>query len=146
MSVRNPRKTIQIRRRLRRASTEVEALFWESVRGKKVLGLKFRRQYGIENYILDFYIPSLRIAIEIDGGVHQIESVREKDLNKDTFLKENGIEVIRFTNDELLNDLNTSMQKLENVLFEIRPHLSFPSQGEALLLIDRNYLESGDRE
>lgn len=146
MSVRNPRKTVQIRRRLRRASTEAEALFWKSVRGKKILGLKFRRQYGIENYILDFYIPSLRIAVEIDGGVHQIESVKEKDLNKDTFLKENGIEVIRFTNDEVLDDLSTSMQKLENILFEIRPHLSSPSQGEELLLIDPNYLESGARE
>lgn len=111
MSLKNPQNTKYLRRQLRQNMTKAEAILWEKVRATK-LGVKVKRQYGIGPYVLDFYIPKIRIAIEVDGGIHQKPEIKVKDINKDSFLNENGIIVLRFTNDEILNEL-------DEVLFEI---------------------------
>ncbi len=116
MSIKNPRNTLEQRRQLRRDQTEAEHTFWEAVRNKQILGLRFRRQYGVGIYILDFYIPNKRLAIEIDGKIHLKSEVRIKDKNRDAFLNENGIKVIRFTNEEIENNLESSILKLKDIL------------------------------
>ncbi|WP_421773115.1 endonuclease domain-containing protein [Gracilimonas sp.] len=112
MSLKNPRNTKDLRRTLRKNMTEAESMLWEKVRANK-LGIKVKRQYGIGPYVLDFYIPKIRLAIEVDGGIHQQPEVKEKDINRDAFLNRNGIEVIRFTNNQILNEI-------EKVLLEIK--------------------------
>jgi very-short-patch-repair endonuclease len=112
MSIKNPRNTVDQRRELRRNQTEAEELLWKYLRAKKI-GVKFRRQYGIGPYILDFYAPSLKLAIEADGKIHLKKEVQTKDKNRDAFLKRAGISVLRFENEEIEHDL-------ENVLSEIK--------------------------
>ena len=79
--------------------TSAEELLWDRVRGKKLQGLRFKRQYGLGPYILDFYVPQVKLCIEVDGGIHNLKEVKEKDKNRDAFMKENGIKVVRFRND-----------------------------------------------
>jgi very-short-patch-repair endonuclease len=74
-----------------------------------------KRQYGIGPYILDFYIPKIRLAIEVDGGIHQNPDVKEKDINRDAFLKRNGIDVLRFTNDEVLNEMDKVLSEVKKI-------------------------------
>ncbi|MBO6535246.1 MAG: endonuclease domain-containing protein [Balneolaceae bacterium] len=119
MGLKNPQNTKHLRRELRQKMTEAETVLWDHVRAKK-LGVNVKRQYGIGPYILDFYIPKIRLAIEVDGGIHLKPEVKEKDINKDAFLNENGIRVIRFTNDDVLN-------KTASVLFEINTRVEAES-------------------
>lgn len=119
MGLKNPRNTKDLRRELRQKMTEAESVLWENVRAKK-LGVNIKRQYGIGPYILDFYIPKISLAIEVDGGIHLKPEVKEKDINKDAFLNENGISVIRFRNEDVLNNL-------EKVLFNINSRIEVES-------------------
>ena len=107
MSLKNPRNTLDQRRSLRRSMTSAEKLFWVKVRNKRLLGMRFKRQYGIGPYILDFFIPQLNICIEIDGSIHDLVEVKRKDVNKDAFLKQNGIHVLRFKNHQIENDMDS---------------------------------------
>ena len=95
----NPRNTKTLRQQYRREMTSAEELLWDRVRGKKLQGLRFKRQYGLGPYILDFYVPQVKLCIEVDGGIHNLKEVKEKDKNRDAFMKENGIKVVRFRND-----------------------------------------------
>lgn len=117
MSIKNPKKTLEQRRRLRRKMTEAEELFWSRVRNKQLDGLRVKRQYGLGPYILDFYIPKYKLAIELDGGVHSIELVIRKDQNKNAFLNENGISVLRLENEIVLKNIEAALKK---VILQIR--------------------------
>lgn len=117
MSIKNPKKTLEQRRRLRRKMTEAEELFWSRVRNKQLDGLRVKRQYGLGPYILDFYIPKYKLAIELDGGVHSIGLVIRKDQNKDAFLNENGISVLRLENEIVLKNIEAALKK---VILQIR--------------------------
>ncbi len=70
MNLRNDPALKQRRRELRRNQTDAEKSFWANVRNKQFFGLKFFRQYSIGPYILDFYCPALKLAVELDGGQH----------------------------------------------------------------------------
>ena len=112
MSLKNPRNTKDLRRTLRKNMTEAEAILWERVRAKK-LGTKVKRQYGVGPYVLDFYIPKYNLAIEIDGKIHLNPDVKERDINRDAFLERNGIEVLRFTNNQVLNEIEQVLIKIK---------------------------------
>tara|TARA_A100001015_G_scaffold319784_1_gene443859 strand:+ start:4924 stop:5286 length:363 start_codon:yes stop_codon:yes gene_type:complete len=105
MSLRNPQLTKALRKELRQNMTEAESVLWDKVRANK-MGIKIKRQYGIGPYVLDFYIPKIKLAIEVDGEIHQKPEIKEKDLNRDKFLDNNGIDVLRFTNNEVLTQLD----------------------------------------
>lgn len=104
------------RRRLRKSMTQAEHMIWARVRNNQ-LGNRFLRQYSIGEYIIDFYCPRLRLAIEIDGKQHTETDKKLYDQARDMYLKNLGINVLRFWNDEVLRDL-------DNVILKIS---SFPS-------------------
>ena len=105
-----------LRRSLRKDGTRAEIALWKIIKGKKVAGLQFRRQFSVGNYILDFYCPTLRLAIELDGGYHSDEEIYEKDLNRDeTLLKDYNIKTIRFTNDVVFYQPETIVNSIEMV-------------------------------
>lgn len=85
--------------------TEAELVLWEVLKGKKLCGRKFRRQNSIGYYIADFYCPSERLIIELDGQHHYTPEGLEKDSERDDHLEELGIKVLRFENKEVLNNL-----------------------------------------
>ena len=96
----------QRRQELRRNQTEAEKTFWVHVRSRSFLGLRFFRQYSVGPYILDFYCPKANIAVELDGGQHSLDECREYDAARSAFLMAHGIEVMRFWNHEVLQNIN----------------------------------------
>jgi very-short-patch-repair endonuclease len=107
---------IQIRRELRRNATEAEILLWHELRNRK-LNFKFRRQKNIGHYIIDFYCVELRLAIEVDGPIHEIQL--EYDQARDEFLTACGITTLRLKNYEIIVDLKTTLEKIKMVCKEL---------------------------
>ena len=93
-----------------------ELKLWGYLRSRQINNFKFRRQYGIGKYVVDFYCPELRLAIEIDGDSH-FQEHRSYDNKRQRYLESLGLEVLRFTNQEIYYDL-------EQVLNVIKQHTS----------------------
>jgi very-short-patch-repair endonuclease len=106
------------RRELRKHLTPAEAKLWTHLKGAHLEGRKFRRQHSVARYILDFYCPQERLAIELDGEVHSFVSAQEYDLERDAFLSMLGIKVLRFENKVVFRDT-------EAVLIEIQRHFGW---------------------
>ncbi len=102
----NPKNTKKQRQYLRNHMTRAEIALWSRLKGKQFLGYKFRRQYGIDKYIVDFYCTKLRLVIEIDGDPHFFKRGIIHDSEKEKFLNDKGINIVRFTNDDILNNLD----------------------------------------
>ena len=106
------------RQDLRRNQTEAEKSFWSCVRHRKLEGKRFFRQYSLGPYILDFYCPALRLVVEIDGGHHLEPDNHEYDETRTEYLKDHGIEVVRFSNSEVLTDMCGILGKLKKVILQ----------------------------
>ena len=102
----------QRRRKLRHKQTETEAAFWGRVRNRQFNGLRFVRQYSLGLYILDFFCPSLLLAVELDGGQHNESESKEYDEARTEYLKNQGIEVLRFWNHEVLQNINGILNRM----------------------------------
>ena len=89
---------------LRKNQTDAEKKVWSILRGKQLSGFKFFRQCSVGPYILDFYCPKLRLAIEIDGSQHNETSGQAHDERRTKYLVNQGIKVIRFWNNEILTN------------------------------------------
>ncbi len=113
----------QRRQELRRNQTEVEKAFWSRVRSSQFHRLRFFRQYSVGPYILDFYCPALKLAVELDGGQHNDPDNRAYDAERATYLIANGIKVIRFWNHEVLGDIEEVLSKLEEKVTPLNPPL-----------------------
>jgi very-short-patch-repair endonuclease len=107
----------EFRRELRKTPTSSEALLWERLRGSQLAGRKFRRQHSVGVYILDFYCPAERLAVELDGSIHQTSESRIHDTERDQTLVQLQIKTIRFSNSEIENDV-------ESVLDQIKEHFT----------------------
>ena len=101
-------------RELRKNMTDAERLLWRRVRGKQIHGSQFYRQKALGNYIVDFYCPAAGLVVEVDGEQHYSESGREKDLTRDRYLKTVGLQVLRFTNSEVLKNIEGVLQVIES--------------------------------
>lgn len=95
-----PKRTTRRARQLRQEATVPERILWGLLRGKQISGLRFRRQYPVAGFIVDFYCAEARLAIELDGVSHL--GRRANDAERTRILQGHGLRVIRFTNDELL--------------------------------------------
>ncbi len=101
----NNNKYKPLRQTLRRNQTDAERKLWNAIRGRQLLNLRFLRQFSVGNYILDFYCPEKKLAIELDGGQHADELHKKLDLDRTRYLNEQGIKVIRFWNNDVLNNI-----------------------------------------
>jgi very-short-patch-repair endonuclease len=88
----------EIRHALRASLTPAEAKLWSGLQNSQLDGRKFRRQHSVGNYILDFYCPSERLAVELDGQGHYTVSGEARDLERTDYLQKVGIRVVRFEN------------------------------------------------
>ncbi len=75
---------------------------------------RFLRQYSIDNYVIDFYCSKLKLAIEIDGDIHDLQDQKEYDKNRQEYLENFGVTFIRIKNEELLGNPNKAFEKIEN--------------------------------
>ena len=106
------------RRDLRKNQTDAEKKLWSILRNKQVNGLKFFRQYSVGSYILDFFCPEKRLAIELDGGQHNEEINKEKDQQRTDYLAQQHIRVIRFWNNAILQNIDAVYEKILNAIQE----------------------------
>ncbi|MDP1623337.1 MAG: endonuclease domain-containing protein [Bacteroidales bacterium] len=115
---------------LRKRMTWCEKVLWQVLRKNQRYYLYFRRQHPIARFIVDFYCHELRLVVEIDGGYHNSRAQQEKDLNRTAALESFGIEVIRFTNEEIMKNLrkvsNNIDEEVKNRLNRNEPHPSPP--------------------
>ncbi|WP_372770123.1 vitamin B12 dependent-methionine synthase activation domain-containing protein [Lutibacter sp.] len=102
--------------KMRNEPTEAEALLWDVLNGKKLEGHKIRRQHIIGNYIADFICLKTNLIIEIDGSIHQLPENIASDKERTKWLEEEGYSVIRFTNDEVLSNLDVVLKKIKEAL------------------------------
>jgi len=99
-------------KKLRNNVTNEEMILWGMLKDKFPT-VKFRRQHPISNYIADFYCHSQKLIIEIDGSIHDIEEVKMNDAQRQKDLENLGLRIIRFTNKEIRNNMNTVLQSIE---------------------------------
>ncbi|MBZ0180486.1 MAG: endonuclease domain-containing protein [Melioribacteraceae bacterium] len=107
------------RRELRQNETIAETNMWSQLRNRGCLSLKFKRQFSIGKYIIDFYCPEYKIAIELDGNVHELEDIKKYDAKSQKYLEDYGIHFIRITNNEYLGNPNKAFDKIERSIKEI---------------------------
>jgi ribA/ribD-fused uncharacterized protein len=116
-------------RELRQRQTPAETFFWELVRDRRFEGYKFRRQHPLGAFIADFYCPELRLAVELDGGVHATQ--RERDHSRDEILNQYGIRVVRIQNETFLADPEATLHHLHTLIEQWSapdPNTSLPDQ------------------
>ena len=98
----NLKELTAIRKELRNGSTAAESTLWLSLKGCQIEGMRWRRQFSVGPYILDFYCPQLRLCIELDGAQHYTMQGGENDLLREEWLlREHGIRTIRFENKDI---------------------------------------------
>ena len=95
-------------REMRSNMPDAEQLLWYLLRNRRIAGAKFRRQHPIGRYILDFYCSEKQIAIELDGGQHSEQL--EYDQRRDAYLKEQGIQILRFWNHQMLLETESVLE------------------------------------
>jgi len=101
---------LQQARKLRRAMTAEEKALWERLRANRLNGLHFRRQQVIDGFIVDFYCHSAGLAVELDGGVHATRA--DADAQRDSILSRRGVRVLRISNDEVQQDMDSVLARI----------------------------------
>lgn len=105
---------IGLAREFRKLPTKSEKIFWEKLRRNKFKGLYFRRQHVVDGYIVDFYCSELKLAIEIDGSIHQAQI--KEDAERQKIIENRGIVFFRINSEEVENNIDEVIKKLENFL------------------------------
>jgi very-short-patch-repair endonuclease len=108
----NKKSEQEKRRSLRNNTTYCEKIVWLHLR-KRQLGYRFLRQYSVDHFVIDFYCPELKLAVELDGNIHEILEQKEYDEARQKYLEKFGIEFIRITNEEFLGNPNKAFSKIE---------------------------------
>ncbi len=91
---------------------KAEMILWRFLKGKNLNGYKFRRQYSVGAYVLDFYCAKLKLAIELDGDSHFVDGVQEYDKMRQTFIESFGIKFLRFTNYEIYTNIEAVLNEI----------------------------------
>lgn len=111
----NKKSEKEKRRTLRKEMTFCERIMWIHLR-RKQLGVRFLRQYSVDHYVIDFYCPELKLAIELDGSVHDKPDQKEYDAYRQEYLEKYDITFLRVTNDELMGNANMAFDIIEEVI------------------------------
>jgi len=104
------------RRKLRQNQTKAEGLVWRFIRNRQLSGYKFRRQYSVNHFIIDFYCPELKLAIEVDGDSHNESGQQKKDISRQKYLESFNIKFVRIKNEELMGNPEKAFGKIENAI------------------------------
>lgn len=101
---------------LKHESTESEQILWKELKAKRFLGLKFRRQHPIDKFVVDFLCNEYKLIVDVDGGIHNEESVKERDIKRENILRELGWGIIRFSNEEIHYNISSVLEKLASFI------------------------------
>jgi very-short-patch-repair endonuclease len=105
-------KLYQYAKELRQDPTSAEKLLWAAIRNRKLNSLKFRRQHPLDRFIVDFYCNEKKLVIELDGSVHDTNRNKEYDDARTAMLAGLNICVLRFRNEEIINDIQNVLKKI----------------------------------
>ena len=120
-----PGRNFYYSRENRQLSTNAEKALWAQVRNRKLQGFKFRRQHPIADFVADFYCHEGRLVVEIDGEYHNDREQHQYDEGRVYELKELNVKVIRFTNREVLDNMDFVLKKIQADLSQ--PHMGRPT-------------------
>jgi very-short-patch-repair endonuclease len=101
-------------RELRRRSTPSERLLWEQLRGRRLNGIKFRRQVPLGPYFADFFSEEARIVVETDGSQHTIDSAHDR--VRDTWMRAAGLVVLRVSNRDVMRDIEGVLERIRDAI------------------------------
>jgi len=110
------RNTFEKAHELRNNMTDAEKVIWKELKNRRVFKTKFRRQHPIDIFIVDFYCHEFKLAIEIDGEIHLDKEIAEYDDGRTHDLEELGIKILRFTNNQVFNDINYVLKEISDTL------------------------------
>jgi very-short-patch-repair endonuclease len=113
------------RRTLRKEMTYCEKIMWIHLR-RKQLGVRFLRQYSVDQFIIDFYSPEIKFAVELDGNIHNDPDQKEYNIKRQEYLENFGIIFLRITNDELMGNANMAFDKIKEVIKNRKQKLTPP--------------------
>jgi len=105
-------KIVEAARQERRLPTPTEDKLWRMLRGRRLAGLKFRRQHPFDRFILDAFCVEHQLEVEVDGGVHKDSAQAERDAARTDFLEAHGVRVLRFSNDEVEHNLGGVLKRI----------------------------------
>lgn len=125
---RTPTKTRRARK-LRVEQTPAEAKLWSLLRNSAVHGIAFRRQHPVGDFVLDFYAPAVRLAIELDGSQHNEDAAQARDRARGIWFAQKGIRTLRFWNVEVLKDIDTVLATIWQAIDDATPTPTLPLTG-----------------
>lgn len=122
----NRREMAERRQELRTAMPPSERILWQHLKNKQLEGHKFRRQYSIGVYVVDFYCPVLKLAIEVDGSTHEGEEAGIRDAERQQYIEAFGIHFLRFTNAQVQTDHHAVLTAISQAVAERKAGSDLP--------------------
>ncbi|OGF62921.1 hypothetical protein A2926_02350 [Candidatus Giovannonibacteria bacterium RIFCSPLOWO2_01_FULL_44_40] len=116
----NKRSQIIKRKLLRRNTSLPENILWQALRNRKASGQKFKRQFSIGRYVVDFYCPELQLVLEIDGSYHAEKSTKDYDSEKHRFVESLGLSCLHFKNKDVEKNINSVIDKINSFSLSLR--------------------------
>ena len=100
---------------LRKYETDAEKILWTKLNRNQILGLQFRRQHPIDRFIADFYCAKIQLVVEVDGSIHELPENKDYDIGRSEILNDFGITVIRFSNEQIINEIDKTIIKIKKI-------------------------------
>lgn len=116
----NKHSETEKRRLLRAQMPQAEIILWDKLRRRQIAGAKFRRQYSVERFVLDFYCPALKLAIEVDGPTHDSLDARVYDQMRQKFIETFGIRFLRFTNIDIYQNIDAVLDAIHQQVLTLQ--------------------------
>lgn len=111
----NSKSQTTFRQKLRNTPTATEQILWKTLKQSQ-LGVRFRRQHGVGKYVVDFYAPSIKLGIELDGDSHFQAGKQKRDEQRDKVIQSYGVKVLRFTDTQVLQELESVVQVIKQCI------------------------------
>ena len=108
------------RQSLRNNTSPAEQLVWARLKGKQIENCKFRRQYSVGAFVVDFYAVEIKLAIEIDGDIHFTDGAEVADRERQSFIESSGIRFLRFTNRQVYEELDAVIEAISQMICTLR--------------------------
>jgi very-short-patch-repair endonuclease len=109
---------------LRKCETGAEKILWARLHKNQIMGLQFRRQHPINRFIADFYCARIKLVIEVDGSIHELPENQDYDIGRSEILNDFGIKVIRFSNEQIIEDIEEVISNIEKIVKRLMAELS----------------------
>jgi very-short-patch-repair endonuclease len=105
----------KLAKELRKLETEPEKQLWSRLNKNQIIGLQFRRQHPVNRFIADFYCPKIKLIIEVDGSIHELPEYQSHDIGRSEILNDFGITVIRFTNEQIIEQTDSTVEEIKTI-------------------------------